>query len=190
MGMTYSAYIIPHGSVDFKKYRNDPYLDSLYERIREVGDCIIDDDTFDRENLGSWLGLTDKQWDSAHNNGYCIIMIDQIKRAIKVLEDLDKRVAKMPFKTEGRNAEIDRKYDKEADMYVGKWDGPKENEAIYREVKKVINKDYNYVWPWENIYSGCSEFINALKFALEHININYDLNEHGIIDHEIVLLYF
>ena len=172
MGMTYSAYIIPKGSVDFKKYENEAWLDPLMEAIDRVGQYIIDEYTFDHERLGIWLGLTKEQSDSAHDNGYCIITVEQIKHALKVLKDLEDRVHAMPFSLDGKNVEKDRKWNEERKEYIGVWDGPGENEVIYREVMKVFSRDYHYIWPWDkseykrSIW-GCSGYIEVLESALE-----------------------
>lgn len=174
MGMTYAAFIVPKGTVDYKKHHNDDCLDYLLEDVYNAGECIMDDDTFDRERLGLWLGLTQTQYDHAYEHGYCFISADQIRNAIKTLKDLDERVHKMPFKVEGKNIETNRTLDKETNSYIGTWEGPKENEAIYREVMKFFNREYHYIWPWDEQKSrrdnwGCSEYIKELESALEMV---------------------
>lgn len=175
MGMTYAGYIIPKGSVDFKKHRDDDCLDYLMDDIYSVGEEIIDEDTFDREALGFWMGLSDEQWDSMHMNGYCFITIDHIKNAIKVLKDLDERVSHMRFVMGGRNEAKNLRWVYATKELKWEWIGPEENEAIFREVMKVFNKHYHYIFPWDTGLKGltykwgCPGYIKELEAALEKV---------------------
>lgn len=196
MGMTYSGYIIPKGSVDFKKHLEDDYLDYLMDDIRAVGWEIIDDNTFDREALGSWMGLSKEQWYSMRMNGYCFITIDHIKNAIKVLKDLDERVSHMRFVMGVKNEATKMTWDYDAKEWKWEWIGPEENEAIFREVMKVFNKYYHYIFPWDTRFKsstdkwwGCSWYIKELEAALE--NVEDAMTSPDYPDGcEIVLLYY
>lgn len=177
MGMTYSGYIIPKGEVDFKKHLDDDCLDYLIDDIARVGEYILDEDIFDRESLGKWLGLSDEQRNSTYNHGYCFITIDQIKNAIKVLKDLDERVSNMRFVMGGKNEAIGMHWDTETKKWKWEiWIGPEENEAIFREVMNVFNKAYHYIFPWDarfkglkDKWCGCSGYIKELEDALEKV---------------------
>ncbi len=96
----------------------------------------------------------------------------------------------------GNNHANELRFDYKAKEFVwDSWDGPKENEAIFREVMKVFNKVYHYIFPRDTRFkeftsqTGCSGYYCELERALERIEeLMTEPNEP--IEYEIILFYY
>lgn len=178
MGWTYTCYMVPKGSVDYEAHAQDSRMDGLILNIQDVGIEIIDEMTFDREFLGRWMQLNEDQCDSLDVNGCCIITLDEFRKAVDTLRDLDRRVAEMPFSKRGRNR-MEGRIDQKTGKFVRYWNGTDKNKAVFDAVMEVFAREYHYRFPWDKLVlsgelkGGSSEYIEALEYAIETINAQY-----------------
>lgn len=174
MGWTYTCYMVPKGSVDYGVHAQDSCMDGLILNIQDVGTEIIDEMTFDREFLGRWMQLNEDQCECLYVNGYCIITLDEFRKAVDTLRDLDRRVAEMPFSKRGRNR-MEGSIDQKTGKFVRYWNGTDKNKAVFDVVMEVFAREYHYKFPWDKrVLSGArdggsSEYIEALNAAIARI---------------------
>lgn len=115
---------------------------------------LTDDMLFDRECLGTWMGVKDEDFISYE----CKFRITKghLDRAILTLQTLVDKISTMPF-VEGENSETYCQYNVNGEPGTEaeyEYYGPPENIAIMKEVMKVFNRETHYTYPWEDTTYG------------------------------------
>lgn len=127
---------------------------------------LTDDMVFDRECLGTWMGLTCE--DYVDFNYKFRVTKEHLDNAITTLQELVDKVSSMPY-VDGDGSYTDCQYEDGPDGdYELVFSGPPENVAIMKEVMKVFAREYHYTYPWERRTDTRQErMIQALKSVKE-----------------------
>lgn len=152
---------------------------------------LINDMVFDRERLGFFMGLKTEDIEKINQTGRCFVTMEHIDRAIKFLTDFNDRIRAMPIDTGSEAYKalriVDNKVVVDEEGYaIYDYFGTPNNIAVLKEVEKVLNKTYHFVFPWDKIYTddrfGVTRYISALKEAKKLM--------HRFRSDKAVLLYY
>lgn len=146
---------------------------------------LFDYDVFDREGLARFMQLTKDEYDTMHKVGRVEVNIKHIDNAIAFLTDFNERIRKMPCDEDGGNTfknvreETDEQGKKrivrdEKGEYVYDYFGTEKNIAIFKEVDKVLCREYHFNYPWQKDRVngngfGVTYMIEALEKAKRHL---------------------
>lgn len=167
MGMTYKLSALP-SDITVEKLKADAAalpawdvdeaeayfdkLDAFWHGLHGKMLPLTDDMVFDRERLGSWMQLKDEDFVFPDGNGLFIITPEHVSRAIDTLETLVGKVASMPFDRVVQNEKVynKQKWNPEKDCWDNEYHGSPNNIAIFKEVEKVLLREYHFTFPWED----------------------------------------
>lgn len=176
MGWTYEIRV-KNPEFDYDAHKNDDCLDEILDSGSYQ---LITDQVFDRENLGTWMQLTDDERRDLKHNGYVEITRQHVTRARKVLEDVTNKIKSMPFDVEG-DAYSRMTFDDSTKEYVTEYYGNPLNIEILKVIDAVFAKDYHVRVPWRNRYTkkipnkddvGVPYMIKSLDNVLKYCDDN------------------
>ena len=123
------------------------FWDGLFEKILPLTDDMV----FDRECLDRWMQLKAEDYVLPDDNGLFIVKPEHVSRAIDTLETLLDKVASMPFDRIAENEIVynKRTWNSETGCWNNEYHGSPNNIAIFKEVEKVLLRDYHFTFPWE-----------------------------------------
>ena len=181
MGWTYEI-CVKDPKFNCNMHENNDCLDEI---LYSGSISLTGDGVFDRENLGTWMQLTDDERRDLTQHGYVEITRQHVTRARKVLEDVTNKIKSMPFDVEG-DAYSRMTFDDSTKEYVTEYYGNPLNIEILKVIDTVFAKDYHVRVPWRNRYTnkipnkddvGVPYMIKSLDNVLKY----YDDNPNSVL---------
>lgn len=155
----------PQEEIDAYFEKWDAFWNGLHARMHPLTDDMV----FDRERLGSWMQLQGEDFVFPDDYGLFIVKPEHVSRAIDTLETLLDKVASMPFDRVAQNEKVYNKqeWNSEKNCWDNEYHGSPNNIAIFKEVEKVLLREYHFSFPWEapewKTIGRVAQMISALR---------------------------